>query len=148
MLTDLPCKCLAANLRNAQHVPATEHRFLIMKHAGVRGRAAIYSTCAVFLLSLAAPNSPLAQDTADPYPSKPLCIIVGFAAGGGNDLFARLIGQKLSEQVGQPVIIENKPGAGGRLAVDYAAASGRLHACAWSERGDGRCRGHLSAPRL
>jgi tripartite-type tricarboxylate transporter receptor subunit TctC len=91
-----------------------------MRHAGVRRRAAIYSACAVFLLSLAAPNSPLAQDTADPYPSKPLRIIVGFAAGGGNDLFARLIGQKLSEQVGQPVIIENKPGAGGRLAVDYA----------------------------
>src|SRR5262245_4993873 len=54
------------------------------------------------------------------YPTKPIRFIVGFAAGGGNDLFARLVGQKLSENIGQPVIIENKPGAGGRLAVDYA----------------------------
>jgi tripartite-type tricarboxylate transporter receptor subunit TctC len=46
-------------------------------------------------------------------------MIVGFAAGGGNDLFARVIGQKLSEQIGQTVIVENKPGAGGRLAVDF-----------------------------
>ncbi|MET0539761.1 MAG: tripartite tricarboxylate transporter substrate binding protein [Xanthobacteraceae bacterium] len=56
------------------------------------------------------------------YPGKPIRIIVGFGAGGGNDLFARLIGQKLSERVGQPVIIENKPGAGGRLAVEYATS--------------------------
>jgi tripartite-type tricarboxylate transporter receptor subunit TctC len=54
------------------------------------------------------------------YPNKPIRFIVGFAADGGNDLFARLVGQKLSENIGQPVIIENKPGAGGRLAVEYA----------------------------
>jgi len=56
------------------------------------------------------------------FPSKPIRIIVGFAAGGGNDLFARLVGQKLSENIGQPVVIENKVGAGGRLAVEYAMA--------------------------
>src|SRR2546421_8228905 len=61
-----------------------------------------------------------AQDSASSYPSKPIRFIVGFAAGGGNDLFARLVGQKLSDSIGQPVIIENKPGAGGRLAVEYA----------------------------
>ena len=66
-----------------------------------------------------------AQDAgASSYPSKPVRLIVGFAAGGGNDLFARLIGQKLSENMGQPVIIENRPGAGGRLAVEYAMAQG------------------------
>jgi tripartite-type tricarboxylate transporter receptor subunit TctC len=53
------------------------------------------------------------------YPDKPIRIIVGFGAGGGNDLFARLISPKLSEYLGQNVIVENKPGAGGRLAVDY-----------------------------
>ena len=42
------------------------------------------------------------------YPNKPIRVIVGFAAGGGNDPFARLVGQKLSENIGQPVIIENK----------------------------------------
>ena len=62
-----------------------------------------------------------AQGTTD-YPNKPVRLIVGFAAGGGNDLFARLIGQKLSQNIGQPVVIENKPGAGGRLAVEYAMA--------------------------
>src|SRR5262249_59525400 len=54
------------------------------------------------------------------YPNRPIRVIVGFAAGGGNDLFARLVGQKLSENIGQPVVIENKVGAGGRLAVEYA----------------------------
>ncbi len=53
------------------------------------------------------------------YPSRPIRLIVGFAAGGGNDLFARLVGQKMSEYLGQNVVIENKPGAGGRLAVDF-----------------------------
>ena len=62
-----------------------------------------------------------AQGTTD-YPNKPVRLIVGFAAGGGNDLFARQIGQKLSQNIGQPVVIENKPGAGGRLAVEYAMA--------------------------
>ena len=52
-------------------------------------------------------------------PTKPIRLIVGFAAGGGNDLFARLVGQKLSENIGQPVIIENKAGAGGRIAVEF-----------------------------
>jgi tripartite-type tricarboxylate transporter receptor subunit TctC len=58
------------------------------------------------------------------FPNKPIRMIVGFAAGGGNDLFARLIGQKLSENLGQSVVIENKPGAGGRLAVEYAKGQG------------------------
>jgi tripartite-type tricarboxylate transporter receptor subunit TctC len=65
-----------------------------------------------------APQPSWAQDSS--YPNKPIRFIVGFAAGGGNDLFARLVGQKLSEIIGQPVIIENKAGAGGRLAVEYA----------------------------
>jgi tripartite-type tricarboxylate transporter receptor subunit TctC len=54
------------------------------------------------------------------YPTRPIRMVVGFAAGGGNDLLARIIGQKLSENIGQPVVIENKTGAGGRLAVEYA----------------------------
>jgi tripartite-type tricarboxylate transporter receptor subunit TctC len=58
-------------------------------------------------------------DGAANFPNRPIRMVVGFAAGGGNDLFARLVGQKLSDNIGQPVVIENKPGAGGRIAVEY-----------------------------
>ena len=55
------------------------------------------------------------------YPNHPVRLIVGFAAGGGNDIFARLVGGKLSEILGQPVVIENRPGAGGRLSAEYVS---------------------------
>ena len=58
---------------------------------------------------------------AEEYPSRTVRVIVGFAAGGGNDLFARLVVQKLAEQTGWTVIVENKPGAGGRLSSEYVA---------------------------
>ena len=62
----------------------------------------------------------LAQsDPAAGYPNKPIHFVLGFAAGGGTDLLARIVGPKLSDILGQPVIVENRTGAGGRLAVDY-----------------------------
>lgn len=57
------------------------------------------------------------------YPDRPIRIIVPFSAGGSVDMLARLLGGKLSEQLGQPIIVENKPGAGGRIASDYVAKS-------------------------
>jgi tripartite-type tricarboxylate transporter receptor subunit TctC len=54
-----------------------------------------------------------------PYPNHVIKLVVGFAAGGGNDIFARIIAQKLQEDLGQPVIVENRPGAGGMLAAAY-----------------------------
>jgi tripartite-type tricarboxylate transporter receptor subunit TctC len=57
------------------------------------------------------------------YPNRPIRIVVGFTPGGGNDIIARVFGQKLSESLGQPVIIENKPGAGAILATEYVARS-------------------------
>lgn len=69
-------------------------------------------------LSIFFTPSIFAQSNTD-YPNKPIRLIIGFAAGGGSDTAARLIVPKFSEYIGQSVIIENKPGAGGNLASDY-----------------------------
>ena len=61
--------------------------------------------------------------TAQNYPTKPVKWIVGFAAGGGNDVLARAIAPKISELLGQQFIIENKTGAEGRIAADFVAKS-------------------------
>ena len=60
---------------------------------------------------------------AQGYPSKPIRFISPYAPGGGTDILARLIGQKLSESVGQPVVIDNRPGAGGVIGTDIVAKS-------------------------
>jgi len=60
---------------------------------------------------------------AQPFPSKPIKIVVPFGAGGVADLTARTVAQKLSESLGQPVVIDNKPGAGGVVAGDTVAKS-------------------------
>jgi tripartite-type tricarboxylate transporter receptor subunit TctC len=57
------------------------------------------------------------------FPNRPIHFIVGFAAGGGNDIFARLVVQKFQENTGAATVIENKVGAGGRIAAEYAARS-------------------------
>jgi tripartite-type tricarboxylate transporter receptor subunit TctC len=60
---------------------------------------------------------------AQNYPNRPIRVLVPFVAGGAVDTLARLVGQKLSENLGQPVIVENRPGAGGNLASDVLAKS-------------------------
>ena len=71
------------------------------------------------LAALAAPAALAPAVAQSDYPNRPIRLIVGFAAGGGNDIFARLVGEKLSQILGQSVVVENKPGAGGRLAPEY-----------------------------
>jgi tripartite-type tricarboxylate transporter receptor subunit TctC len=55
---------------------------------------------------------------ADDYPSRPIHLMVGFPPGGGADIVARIVGQALSERLGQPIVIENRPGAAANLAAE------------------------------
>ena len=76
---------------------------------------------AVALLVAAASGPSFAQ--AQNYPNRPIRLIVGYPPGGAVDIIARLYGQGLSVRLGQPVVIENKPGTGGNLASDLVAKS-------------------------
>src|SRR5262249_45422161 len=59
--------------------------------------------------------------SAQTYPARPIHLIVPYPAGGGTDFFARLVGQKMSELAGQPIVVENKPGAATNLGADFVA---------------------------
>ena len=60
---------------------------------------------------------------ADTYPSRPIKVIVSYPAGGANDIVARSIGEELSKDLGQPIVVENKSGAAGTVGADAAAKS-------------------------
>jgi tripartite-type tricarboxylate transporter receptor subunit TctC len=68
--------------------------------------------------AVAAAPSLLRRASADDYPSRPVRIVAGFAAGGGVDITARLIGQRLADRLGQSFVIENRPGAGGNIGTE------------------------------
>jgi len=84
-------------------------------------RYAAISVC--LALAAFAATSASAQEDPAKYPSRAIRIVVGFTPGGGNDLIARIVGQKLSDRLGQPVVIENKPGGGAIVATEYVAKS-------------------------
>jgi tripartite-type tricarboxylate transporter receptor subunit TctC len=76
--------------------------------------------CAALLAANVLSAAALAQDA---YPTKPVRMIVAFAVGGSTDIFARLLSGKMSEQLGQQVIVENRAGAGGNIGTDLVAKS-------------------------
>jgi tripartite-type tricarboxylate transporter receptor subunit TctC len=86
--------------------------------AGHFTRRSILSAATVLAAAPAAIAPARAQSD---YPNRPIHLVVGFAAGGGNDIFARLVGAKMGDILGQTIVVENKPGAAGRLSAEYVA---------------------------
>lgn len=76
--------------------------------------AAVIATSIALLL----PTASIAQTA---YPDKPVKLIIGFAPGGSTDIVGRIVAQRLGERLGQTVVVENKPGAGGTIGADLAA---------------------------
>jgi tripartite-type tricarboxylate transporter receptor subunit TctC len=81
-------------------------------------RAAVMS--ALFIVAASAMSFAPARADSN-FPNRPIRLIVGFAAGGGNDIFARLVAAKAADILGQAVVVENRPGAGGRLSGEYVS---------------------------
>jgi len=79
----------------------------------------IFRLAAALLAALAASGEAVSQT----YPVRPVRFLVGSPPGSGNDLVSRLLGQKLSERLAQPVVVENRPGGAGLLANDTLAKS-------------------------
>lgn len=80
-------------------------------------------TCCATLLTCGAMGLATPALAADVWPSQPIKILVGFAAGGGNDIVARILAKELQQSLGQAVVVENKGGAGGLLANEIVAKS-------------------------
>jgi tripartite-type tricarboxylate transporter receptor subunit TctC len=83
-----------------------------MRHFSHLARLAIVAACLTTAPMFAA---------AQPYPNRPIHLVVGFPPGGINDIVARIVGQKMSESLGQPVIVENRGGAGGTIGADWVS---------------------------
>lgn len=74
-------------------------------------------------LAVCAASGAFAQNAAASYPSKPIRLIANFPPGGTLDVLSRIVGQKLSEKLGQPVVVENRAGAGGNIGAHAVAAA-------------------------
>ena len=80
-------------------------------------------SCAAFLLTGIVATGAVAADRTPDYPNKPVRFLLGQATGGGQDIISRALAQKLTETLGQSVIVDNRPGASGNLAAAVAAKS-------------------------
>lgn len=90
----------------------------------LRWRTAQAATAFVLLMAMAMAMLPVlarAAGGSDSYPDRPIRVFVGFSAGGGTDVLARILAHKMSESLGTPVLVENKPGANGNIAADIVA---------------------------
>jgi tripartite-type tricarboxylate transporter receptor subunit TctC len=87
----------------------------------LRARAILGTALFLLLGAALAPSQSLAQSPAQSYPSRPITFVVPAAPGGVTDLIARAIGQRFTENLGQPVIVEDKPGANNQIAAEIVA---------------------------
>src|SRR5207247_3281632 len=84
---------------------------LSARRAGLRAKFALAAIIALAGSALA----------AEPYPDRPVTLIVPYAAGGSSDVLARLLGERLAKSLGQQIVIDNRAGAGSRLGTEVAA---------------------------
>lgn len=75
------------------------------------------------LMAVLVPLAVARPAAAQPYPAKPIRMMVPFAPGAGTDAIARILGQKMAESLGQPIVVENRPGAGGTIGTEAVAKS-------------------------
>src|SRR5262245_38748385 len=75
----------------------------------------------VLLAALLAVSAAAGHALAQSYPTRPVTLVLGFSPGGPSDVMARIFGKKLEQVLGQPVVIENRPGAGGNIAAEHVA---------------------------
>src|SRR5262245_3630593 len=87
-----------------------------------RGRR-LRDVATIFALELFALFASFGPSLAQDYPTRPITLVVPYAAGGGNDLLARIASEKMSKTLGQQIVIENRPGAGGSTATRAVARS-------------------------
>lgn len=83
----------------------------------IQRRTIIQSSAALTVLSL----NPLVRAQTTPWPERPVKLINGFGAGGASDILTRLLAQRLQQRLGQPFVVENRPGAGGNISMEAVA---------------------------
>lgn len=93
----------------------------------------IFSSIAAIGTGVALSLASLTANAAD-YPDRTVTFVVGYAAGGATDILARLISKSMSEELGQPIIVENKAGANSNIGADYVARVKKTTAtrCMWA----------------
>src|SRR5665647_261880 len=110
----------ASSLRRAH--PADRYSLLIRRRSSVRGGIMKFPRRQFIHLAAGAALLPVVSRTANAqaYPARPIRLIVGYTPGGSADLTARLMGQWLSERLGQSFVVENRPGGGTNIATEAA----------------------------
>src|SRR6266581_5894882 len=92
-----------------------------MRRGGAKRRGGLAALLLAALIATGASGQTASTGSAQTYPSRPVRLIVPFPPGGSTDILSRALGQKLAEGLGQPVLIDNRPGAGGSIGSEAAA---------------------------